>query len=170
MAGGPNTPEKRATVAGRRVEVLGMRMAGMTYKQIADEMCKRPGLGKYTDARAAEDVKRALAESQSRLTAQADLHLAMELERLDALRRTVESTLSQARRTGEKWIVLRSVDRLLDIGARQDKLLAISATSREAARPKPADADGQGAERPQPADVVDIASRRRADRRARSRA
>jgi hypothetical protein len=160
---------QRAEVADRRARVLRMRTAGMTWDAIAAEVGKAQrqaaaaaGLPaprtRYSGKHAVVDAKRALAEAQGRLAELADLHLVMEMERLDGLQRTTETLMRQSIQAGDRWQALRAVDRLVQIGRRRDSLLGLS---RDTAAAQDAAADEGGS----PArDAVDELARKRARR------
>jgi hypothetical protein len=148
-----------ARVAERRAMVLKLRSAGMTWKQIA-EVLAPDAEGRYEARHAFADGRAALKTAQEHLAGMAELHLALELERLDSYRRIAETVLEESRDAGDRLGTLRSVDRLVKIGQRQDSLLGLSKVTVEATR-----ATESGGERPHASDSTDEFSRRRAARR-----
>lgn len=139
--------------------VLKLRSAGMTWRQIA-EVLAPDAETRYGPGQAFADGKKALEAVQAELAGMAELHLALELERLDSYRRIAETVLEESRGAGDRLGTLRAVDRLVRIGQRQDSLLGLSRVTVEAQR-----ATEAGGERPHVTDTTDEFSRRRAARR-----
>jgi hypothetical protein len=108
-------------VAARRARVLQLRAAGATFQQIADaEGLASPGA-------AAMDVKRALHARQEQLAALVDVHVTLELERLDSAERAAQTVLRSASASSppDHETVLKAIDRLVRISARRAGLLGL---------------------------------------------
>lgn len=117
----PASASKQAEVAARRQRALQLRAAGFTYQAISAE------LGYRHPGNAAQDVTRALTDRKAALDGQRDLFTVLELERLDALERAVQTVMRQASAEGEKSLVLRAADRLVRVSERRAKLLGLDA-------------------------------------------
>lgn len=154
----PPSEQEQRDVATRRVKVLQLRAAGMTFETIADQC------GHKTAAAAAQDFTRALESRKQILDEQTGLFLTLEMERLDALVRQVEATMAEAEAEGERLLVLRCTDRLLRISEHRSNLLRLAKASVPAARPEHDELPESGGA----ADVVTQFSAARAKRRART--
>jgi hypothetical protein len=103
-------------VAARRAEVLRLRAAGLTYQQLADQ------LGYPTPAAAALDVSRALKARKALLDRQAGDLATLELERLDALERRLQTVLADAAQAKDHATIIAASDRLLRVVEARRKL------------------------------------------------
>lgn len=123
----PASATKREAVAARRAKALRLRAAGSSYEAIA-EQC-----GLKSAAAACTDVQRALKDRQSLLDQEASWFLALEMERLETVQRTMELALRQAQ---DAQLQIQITDRLLRISARRAAMLGLDVTN-GAAPPKP---------------------------------
>lgn len=81
----PAAPEKLA-VADRRLMALGLRRQGGSYRQIAGQLSKQPGVSpRYNEAQAFKDVMAALQRLNDKMAEEAAAVRTLELERLDEL-------------------------------------------------------------------------------------
>ena len=169
----PASQREQERVATRRVRVLRLRVAGMTFDAIAEEIererqaaiaggdRREAGRARYTGDHAFTDFKRALAGSAERLAELADLNLALDLERLDVIYRAAETVRARAAQASDGFQQLRALDRQLAVIARRDSLLGLSATSEAAL----ASAAAEG--KPGTVSAVDELARKRARRSSR---
>jgi hypothetical protein len=116
----PASAREQRQVAQRRAQAIGMRAAGATYQQIADE------LGHKTAAAAAQDVTRGLQDQQAEAGGQGGLLVTLEAERLDAAERRVQAAIEAAVGEADHELVLRGVDRLLRISRQRAALLRLA--------------------------------------------
>lgn len=152
---------KQREVAQRRSQVLQLRGAGLTFEAIAQ------ATGHKTAGAAVQDLHRALASRKKELTAAADLHLAMELERLLGHERQANQILRQANGSllvpcptcGDKVpvndaaVALRALVVLLAISERRAQMLGLDSSHRLPGAPE---AEG---------DFVDELAKARSERR-----
>jgi hypothetical protein len=166
----PASDREREDVARRRARVLRLRIAGMGYAAIADEVdgerqrkadagdTAAASRARYSERHAAMDVRRALASAHEQLAELADLHLVLELERLDSIYRTAEGILRRSSQAGDQWQALRALDRQLAVARQRDSLLGLSRTTEGAQ--ETAAAEGRSTT----ANAVDQLARKRAAR------
>ena len=130
------TGEVQMTAHERRVRAGRMRMAGMTYQQIADKLGYRNVSGAYRAV--ATLIKRTEQETAQEFRV-------LELERLDLLSRGLwDKARGRIARDGTviKEPDLKAVDRLLQIMKRRAKLLGLDAPTKIAQT----DAEGRDAD------------------------
>ena len=128
----PASRREQERVAARRARVLQMRAAGMTFSQIAEaEQLATP-------AAAVMDVKRALTARREQLAALVDVHLTLELERMDSAERAAQTVLRAAATANppDHETALKAVDRLVRISARRAGLLGLDVRA-DAVKPEP---------------------------------
>jgi hypothetical protein len=104
----------RAEVAERRAKALALRVAGLHWQQIADQ------LGHKTPGAAAQDVTRALDGRRAEMNGPPDEFTALELERLEALERAAWTVL---RRHSTPDGDLEAIDRLIRISESRRRLV-----------------------------------------------
>jgi Arc/MetJ family transcription regulator len=143
-----------------------LREAGLSCQAIADE------LGLRNAHAAADDVYQALELHRSEMSRLADLHVTLELGRLDSHERAAQTVLRTAATSGDQATVLKAIDRLVRVSARRSKLLGLETEGKQrrdasaAAAAAAALASGEPARK----DIVeklrdDLASKRREKRR-----
>jgi transcriptional regulator with XRE-family HTH domain len=115
MTSESSTSARRMTAAERRVEVLRLRRSGMTQHQIAAQL----GIAQCTVSQA---LKAALAAFKQQERDDADLLIALECERLDALLRAHWTAASRGH--------LGATDRCLRIINQRCDLLGLNAPNR----------------------------------------
>ena len=116
------TSPQALTAHERRLQAAKLRMAGMTYRQIAEELDYRGPSGAY------KAVKTLLRRTELEL---AQEFRQLELERLDFLTRSIWDKVC----AGD----LKAIDRLLRIMERRSRLLGLDAPNKVAHT----DADGE---------------------------
>lgn len=118
----------RAEVADRRAKALALRVAGVTWAQIADQ------LGHASPGAACLDVSRALEARRREMNGPPDDFTALELERLEAAERRVHTVLATAAQARAHTTVLDAVDRLVRISESRRRLVRerIAPPAREA--------------------------------------
>ena len=109
------TSERKTTAAERKRQALDFRMAGMTFQQIGDKL----GITKQA---AHTLVVAAMDETREKIAESAHQVIAMELERLDSLWRTVYPQAKQGN--------LGAIDRSLRIMERRARLLGLDAPAK----------------------------------------
>lgn len=107
----------RAEVAERRAKALQLRVAGVTWQQIADQ------LGHKTPGAAAQDVSRALDARRTEMNGPPDEFTALELERLDTMDRAAWTVLRRHSASGGDPQVLEAIDRLVRISESRRRLV-----------------------------------------------
>lgn len=107
----------RAEVADRRARALALRVAGVTWQQIADQ------LGHKTAGAAHQDVSRALEARTREMNGPPDEFTALELERLEAAERRVHTVLATAAQARSHVTVLEAIDRLVRISESRRRLV-----------------------------------------------
>ena len=117
----------RADVAERRSKALALRVAGVTWQQIADQ------LGHKTAGAAAQDVSRALDARRTEMNGPPDEFTALELERLETMERAAWTVLRRHSAQGDTH-VLEAIDRLVRISESRRRLVRerVAAPAREA--------------------------------------
>jgi hypothetical protein len=115
-------------VAERRARALALRVAGVTWQQIADQ------LGHKTPGAAAQDVSRALDARRTEMNGPPDEFTALELERLDTMDRAAWAVLRRHSSQGGDPQVLDAIDRLVRISESRRRLVRerIAAPAQEA--------------------------------------
>lgn len=106
----------RAEVAERRGKALALRVAGVHWQQIADQ------LGHKTAGAAAQDVSRALEARRAEMNGPPDDFTALELERLEAMERAAWTVLRRRSAQGGDE-VLEAIDRLVRISESRRRLV-----------------------------------------------
>lgn len=106
----------RAEVAERRSKALALRVAGVHWQQIADQ------LGHKTAGAAAQDVSRALEARRTEMNGPPDDFTALELERLEAMERAAWTVLRRHSAQGGDE-VLEAIDRLVRISESRRRLV-----------------------------------------------
>lgn len=121
MAGGKGSA-KKVSLTHRRMLAMELRKAGLSYREIASTLKKRPGISdKYNESQAHKDVKYGL-ERTVELTRQAAQEVRrLELERLNDLHRVLWGQVVVAEAEG-RAPDLRAVDRLLRVQERRARL------------------------------------------------
>ena len=144
-------------VAKRRENVLAMRGAGASWQAIAE------ATGHKSAGAAAQDAARGLRAIQAELAEHADLHVVLEVQRLDHLERVTQNLLRAAAnpdaRTHDPLMALRAVDRLVRISQHRALLLHMAEGSIGTGADDAPVGDDEG-------DSVDQLAARRARRRA----
>ena len=107
----------RAEVAERRAKALALRVAGLHWQQIADQ------LGHKTPGAAAQDVSRALDARRAEMNGPPDEFTALELERLEAMERAAWTVLRRHSGGGGDGDVLEAIDRLVRISESRRRLV-----------------------------------------------
>ena len=107
----------RAEVAERRTKALALRVAGLHWQQIADQ------LGHKTPGAAAQDVSRALDARRTEMKGPPDEFTALELERLDTMDRAAWAVLRRHSGQGGDPQVLEAIDRLVRISESRRRLV-----------------------------------------------
>lgn len=107
----------REEVAERRSKALALRVAGVTWQQIADQ------LGHKTAAAAAQDVSRALDARRTEMNGPPDEFTALELERLETMERAAWTVLRRHSAQGGDAHVLDAIDRLVRISESRRRLV-----------------------------------------------
>lgn len=125
---------QQALTAERRAKALTLRVSGLTYEQIADQ------LGYAGRAAAYVDIERALTQRKRDQQAAADLAAPLELERLDTMERAAWAVLRRQHTLVSQGRVIKddagrpmqddgptldAIDRLLKIQVRRAKLLGL---------------------------------------------
>jgi hypothetical protein len=131
------TRAQAINIAQRRAQAVDMRIAGNSFRTIADK------LGYKTASAACQDISRALEQAVAEQTRSVEAYREEELQRLDAL--MVEAwtilkkdhvTVSHGKliyddRTGEPLLddgpTLQAIDRILKIQERRAKMLGLDA-------------------------------------------
>lgn len=145
----PASKAQQAITAQRRARALTLRVAGLGFDQIAEQ------LGYASRGAAYTDIERALAQRKKDLDEAAGHAATLELERLDAMERAAWAVLrrthtlvSQGRivkdDTGRPLAddepTLKAIDRLLGIQQRRAKLLRLDAPTQIEAEVRNVDA------------------------------
>lgn len=107
----------RAEVADRRSKALALRVAGVHWQQIADQ------LGHKTAGAAAQDVSRALEARRTEMNGPPDEFTALELERLEAMERAAWTVLRRHSSQAGDREVLEAIDRLVRISESRRRLV-----------------------------------------------
>lgn len=118
----------RAEVAERRTKALALRVAGVHWQAIADQ------LGHKTAGAAAQDVSRALEARRTEMNGPPDEFTALELERLESMDRAAWTVLRRHSASAGDREVLEAIDRLVRISESRRRLVRerIAPAAREA--------------------------------------
>jgi hypothetical protein len=135
----PASKAQQAITAERRAKALALKVAGVSYEQIAGQL-------QYADrASAYKDIERALKQRKKDQDGAADLAVSLELERLDAMERAVWAVLRRQHVlvSGGKVVkddsgrtmvddapTLAAIDRLVKIQERRARYLGLDAPQR----------------------------------------
>lgn len=160
----PASARKQRDVASRRQRVLQLREAGLSYQTIADE------LGLRNAHAAVDDVYQALEQQRAELSHRADLHVTLELSRLDSHERAAQTVLRQAAEAKDQATVLKAIDRLVRVSARRSRLLGLETEGRQRRDAAAAAAAALASNGPARKELVDqlrddLAAKRREKRR-----
>lgn len=133
------TKAQAVNIAQRRAEAVDMRIAGASFKTIADK------LGYKTASAACQDVGRALEQAVAEQTRSVEAYREEELQRLDALLAEAWAILKRDHLTvshgrivygdnGEPILddgpTLQAIDRILKIQERRSKYLGLDAPTK----------------------------------------
>lgn len=135
----PASKAQQAATAERRTRAIALRVAGVDFQTIADQ------LGYASRGAAHTDISRALAQRKRDLDVQAGVAAALEVERLETMERAAWAVLRRThilvsqgrviRDDDERPLVddaptLNAIDRLLKIQDRRAKLLGLDAPTK----------------------------------------
>jgi hypothetical protein len=147
----------------RRARVLSLRAAGLSPAQIARQEAEETGAPPRAASAITEDIHAALNERKNSGDGVRSLQIGLEVERLDAIQRIMETVLRGSQggrcgacgRGGDPSLAIKASQTLLRIGERRASLIGLDAKF--------------GVEPDKPLDLLDDLASRRAAKDARLR-